>query len=137
MFTYVICVGVDCGPLTPLVNGHIVIDETILGSIVTYSCIEGYILSDDGNRICQSNGQWSGFEPVCEALEGNGDCGSLPNPIGGSVVISLTSVGSHVEYTCNEGHKIVSGNEFRYCQDNGVWSGEAAVCEGISIVNLY
>ena len=131
-FTELFCqfAGVDCGSLTAPLNGFIDIEETTLGSVVSYSCQRGYILSNDESRVCQSTGVWSGEEPICEGLEG-GDCGALPNPIGGAVVVSGTSVGSSADYTCDEGYKLTRGDKIRYCQDNQHWSGEEAVCEGI------
>ena len=44
-----------------LVNG-----STTLNSAVKYECRMGLQLVGSTNRICQSNGQWSGQEPRCE-----------------------------------------------------------------------
>ena len=44
-----------------LVNGSITLNST-----VKYECRMGLQLVGSANRICQSNGQWSGQEPRCE-----------------------------------------------------------------------
>ena len=58
---------VDCGALSAPENGLLVINDTTLGSLVTYSCIEGYNLIGDGMRTCLDNGSWSGQDPVCQS----------------------------------------------------------------------
>ena len=34
--------------------------------VVVYKCDEGYSLIGPSKRVCQSNGKWSGEEPLCE-----------------------------------------------------------------------
>ncbi len=36
------------------------------GSVATYSCDTGYIVTGLSQRECESNGKWSGMEPTCE-----------------------------------------------------------------------
>ena len=55
----------DCGdPGTPT-DGSRTINSTIVGSVVMYSCNEGFMLEGDENRVCQSNQEWSGELPNC------------------------------------------------------------------------
>lgn len=35
------------------------------GSVVTHTCNEGFTLSGDAVRTCQSNGEWTGFRITC------------------------------------------------------------------------
>ena len=121
--------ALDCGPLNNPINGEIDIDQTTLGSVVTYSCLIGYLLTGEETRVCLASGKWSGDEPICETVEG-GDCNTLPNPVGGTVTLSGTSVGSRADYTCDEGYSRSQGDKQRFCRPNLHWSGEAAVCEG-------
>ena len=59
----------DCGPLSPPVNG--VVDQlrgTRFMDETFYTCLDGYVLtpSDSQTRICTETGQWSGSDPTCE-----------------------------------------------------------------------
>lgn len=58
------------------------------------------------------------------------DCGRLPSPDNGRVVHRGTTAGSVATYTCNPGHTLQGGNEFRQCFDGVGWSGSAPTCEG-------
>lgn len=62
-----LCVSViDCGELSPPVNGFIKYKESVFESIATYSCKQGYDLVGDVMRLCDGSGLWSGSTPVCE-----------------------------------------------------------------------
>ena len=121
----------DCGSLSHPINGYVNVQSTTLGSVATYSCIDSYQLSHYESRVCQSNADWSGEEPICESLEGT-DCGFLADPVGGAVTLSGTFAGEKAEYTCNEGYIKSGGDSVRVCQENQKWSGEAAICDGRS-----
>ena len=60
---------VDCYRPQPFPNGTftLVNGSTTLNSTVMYECRMGFQLVGSANRICQSNGQWSGQEPMCES----------------------------------------------------------------------
>ena len=60
-------VGIDCGGLRDPLYGRVDLDGTTLGSLATYSCNDGFVLEGDQMRKCQSDGQWSGREPVCKS----------------------------------------------------------------------
>ena len=55
------------------------------------------------------------------------DCGNLPDPTNGRVVLSGTIFRSTATYQCFSGYTI-SGTETRTCQDDGEWSGVAPTC---------
>ena len=55
----------DCGSLNNPANGRVSFTETFGGSVANYSCDQGYMLCGAENRICQSNGTWSGSPPEC------------------------------------------------------------------------
>ena len=69
LFPLNLAAGVDCGPLSPPVNG--VVDQsrgTRFTDETLYTCLEGYVLtpSDSQIRICTETGQWSGSDPTCD-----------------------------------------------------------------------
>ena len=60
----------DCGPPAGIENGYLDYDLTLNGSVATYSCNEGYILTGEDSVTCLTNvtmilGEWSGGPPVC------------------------------------------------------------------------
>ena len=68
MCLHLIFTVVDCGSLEALPNGSITLDNgrTTFNSCAVYKCNEGFHLNGSANRMCKSNGQWSGSEPICE-----------------------------------------------------------------------
>ena len=60
--------AVDCGALPNPLNGAVNTPNTVLGSQATYSCLgSGYILVGDSSRLCDTDGTWTGSQPVCES----------------------------------------------------------------------
>ena len=58
------------------------------------------------------------------------DCGTLSEPANGGIDLSNgTLAGAVAIYTCDPSFRLI-GVEFRLCQENGSWSGEAPICEG-------
>ena len=59
--------GITCPDLDPIGNGTLVISGSGLGSTATYSCDDGYILSDGFTvRVCTEHGEWTGRAGFCE-----------------------------------------------------------------------
>ena len=54
-----------CGPLPPPDNGIVDVPITTVGSVATYSCDNGFLVSGNSQRICQMDGFWSGSAPTC------------------------------------------------------------------------
>ena len=61
-------IALDCGPLSPPINGEVNTPSTLLGSQATYSCLgSGYILRGDSSRQCSTSGEWTGTRPICDS----------------------------------------------------------------------
>jgi CUB/sushi domain-containing protein len=120
------CTKIDCGdPGTPS-NGRLSLsDGTNFGSIVTYSCSEGYRLEGAETRTCLSGRVWSGSRPVCVSI-GCGNPGSISN---GNVIFSSSfDRFSIAEFSCSSGYTL-SGSQTRVCLANGLWSAAQPDCE--------
>ena len=59
---------VACPVLFAPANGNIDITVTTPGSTVSYSCDPGYVLEGSAMRMCQTNGVWTGSDPVCNRM---------------------------------------------------------------------
>ena len=67
-----ILTAVDCGTLSPPVNGAVMLTGTTLNSMAEFTCNEGYTLSGGRTRECQSNAEWSGVSnPTCNSESTN------------------------------------------------------------------
>ena len=59
-----------CPPLAPIANGMITygpdtVPDYSVGTIATYMCDDGFNLGENMVRVCQSDGTFSGTDPVC------------------------------------------------------------------------
>lgn len=120
------CDPVDCGSLTPPANGDVVAPTTTLGSIASYFCDAGFMMSGGtASRTCQTDGTWDGTPPMCvpEII----DCGAPPSPTNGSVSAPDTTAGNFATYSCNSGFRQFTG-EYAICQADGTWLGRAPEC---------
>ena len=60
----VILAQFECGPLPPLLNGQILIEN----GKATYICDRGFSLIGKESRFCDLSNNWSGSQPVCEGM---------------------------------------------------------------------
>lgn len=126
------CEPVTCSEVNhSLPNGVASTVSNTFGGQVTYVCLPGFILEGVATRDCQANGQWSGEEPRCVALE----CEAPPPIEQGTVTGTDFRVGDIVEYTCEKGHDLV-GARLLTCLLGQLWNGSAPTCERTACVPL-
>ena len=127
-------------------NGNITYDPTT--NVITHSCDPGYTPSPTGQRMCQSNNQWSGTTVNCECMREKMRydsgcvltdfcslytvimCPTLSNPENGQVLVKTHTVGGVATYNCNNGFTL-TGAEQRMCVQNGVggsWTAKQPTC---------
>ncbi|XP_053375876.1 furin-1-like [Mercenaria mercenaria] len=105
----------DCQPLVSGEGNYVVVTYTQEGVIAKYSCYEGYLYTEgDLTRTCGDDGVWTGSEPVCDI-----DCGELNAPDNGNVSFPGTSYGFEAVYSCKDGYIPISGDDERYCLEDG------------------
>ena len=143
---------VTCDKLRDPRNGDVDLTGITVGSRAKYSCDRGFDLKGDQVRKCQSNGQWSGSEPICKSkqmffvLKINlfqtflfpnkfffhpeiiVTCAKLSDPRNGNVDLTGLTVGSTAKYFCNRGFEL-KGSQVRNCLFNGQWSGSEPICK--------
>ena len=59
---------VDCGALSDPANGSVVHSSTLVGSSASYTCDEGFVISEVAVRVCTSSREWSGVQPACNGM---------------------------------------------------------------------
>ncbi|XP_011677589.2 sushi, von Willebrand factor type A, EGF and pentraxin domain-containing protein 1 [Strongylocentrotus purpuratus] len=116
---------------------------TIVGSLCTYSCDDGFILQGSSERTCQTSGSWhpngEGI-PVCEAevvtVAPVVECPAIGRPTYPLAVScsNNTQEGSMCTYACVDGFSL-EGSPDRVCQASGSWSPSleiTPICKGVS-----
>jgi len=99
------------------------------GSTLAYTCDTGYSLIGNDLRICVDSGVWSGNAPLCSAAV----CPELPEVVNGVITFTMNSaISISATYSCDTGYAISSAVAVRTC-DQGVWSGTAPICEGMTL----
>ena len=147
---------VQCDVLRNPNNGKVTFIARTVGSFAKYVCNNGYILSGNRFRKCETTG-WTGEAPTCKP-EGENfvkfitfnvyiickhfelhvsynyplvrTCDNLRDPANGDVDQSGNRPGSTATYTCDRGYVLV-GQARRSCKNNGEWSGKAPTCRRI------
>ncbi|XP_064387511.1 uncharacterized protein LOC135335851 isoform X2 [Halichondria panicea] len=126
----------QCLPLPEIANGMIsyLPDNTSdydVGTTAIYLCDDGFFLSGDITRDCQSDGIFSGMEPVCSMISMCADLLAIAN---GDIAYSSTNmprpIGTVASYTCNDGFNI-AGPVSRTCVENagsGMFDMTAPTC---------
>ncbi|XP_071134890.1 uncharacterized protein [Mytilus edulis] len=111
-----------CAIPTLFQNTSRLYDGLTNGSVVTYTCAEGFIASS-GNfvQICNST-HWVGNSPVCQGI-----CDMPPEYNHTTYMFNGITDGSIAEYTCNNGHFHVSGDVRHHCLLPN-WIGVPVVC---------
>ncbi|EDO26939.1 predicted protein, partial [Nematostella vectensis] len=60
------CQAVDCGPLSPPMNGSASGRFTVFPNVVKFSCDKGFNLLGSSIRKCTSKGKWNGSITTCQ-----------------------------------------------------------------------
>uniref|UniRef100_A0AAZ3NYA2 CUB and Sushi multiple domains 3a n=1 Tax=Oncorhynchus tshawytscha TaxID=74940 RepID=A0AAZ3NYA2_ONCTS len=113
-----------CGdPGTPS-NGRVSrLDGTTYSHSVTYSCMDGYLLTGSTTRQCLANATWSGTAPNCTTVT----C-AAPSAISNGVLEGTDfEWGTSVSYSCSPGYEL-SFPAILTCVGNGTWNGMVPQC---------
>uniref|UniRef100_A0AAZ3QFV8 CUB and Sushi multiple domains 2 n=1 Tax=Oncorhynchus tshawytscha TaxID=74940 RepID=A0AAZ3QFV8_ONCTS len=97
-------------------------EDFSVGSVVGFSCEQGYVLRGSSERTCQPNSTWVGTQPECH----------------GKITPRNSKILSHdglvfsrsITYTCRDGY-YSNGLLTRHCTVNGSWTGSMPECTGV------
>ncbi|XP_067379775.1 sushi, von Willebrand factor type A, EGF and pentraxin domain-containing protein 1 isoform X2 [Channa argus] len=121
------CVPAECETPPNPEHGWVNVNDTSVGSMVRYTCENGYELEGEHMRQCVSGQLWSNDAPVCRPVS-CGDPGTVANgkTHGGAFVYPVV-----LHYDCNPGF-VLKGSDTIACQANGKWNGQKPHCEPVS-----
>ncbi|XP_071351960.1 complement C2 [Trachinotus anak] len=97
-----------------------------VGTMQSFSCMEGFTLYGSAERNCTITGEWTGTTPVCDNHAN--DC-SDPGVPPGAQRSGRFHTGEKVVYLCQTGLTLLGSAE-RVCLENREWSGSAPRCQG-------
>ncbi|XP_019469128.2 CUB and sushi domain-containing protein 1-like [Meleagris gallopavo] len=118
-----ICKAITCGPPPPVLYGKVEGSDYRWGASVSYSCAEGYQLSNTAILSCEGRGVWRGDIPQCLPVF----CGDPGTPAEGRLNGKSFTYRSEVSFQCRPPF-ILIGSSRRFCQADGTWSGIQPTC---------
>ncbi|TSK20013.1 Excitatory amino acid transporter 2 [Bagarius yarrelli] len=134
-FTGLQCENTEFGCVTPPKPTHgdhfLLYKDGDTATTVRYLCFKPYELRGVSERICLSNGTWSGSAPTCtrdkDAIRKQ--CPPLSQIQNGYSlkVIGTDGAIKSMEFFCNNSFVLI-GNSTRNCLLDGTWSGRQPLC---------
>ncbi|KAM9616088.1 CUB and sushi domain-containing protein 1-like [Morphnus guianensis] len=115
--------AITCGPPPPVLYGKVEGSDYRWGASVSYSCAEGYQLSNTAILSCEGRGIWRGDIPQCLPVF----CGDPGTPAEGRLNGKSFTYRSEVSFQCRPPF-ILIGSSRRFCQADGTWSGIQPTC---------
>uniref|UniRef100_A0A3Q2PYT7 Sushi, von Willebrand factor type A, EGF and pentraxin domain containing 1 n=1 Tax=Fundulus heteroclitus TaxID=8078 RepID=A0A3Q2PYT7_FUNHE len=122
------CIPAECETPPNPEHGFLNVTDGPVGSVVSYSCEEGYELVGEPERQCVSGRLWTPIDaPVCRPVS----CGDP------GVVANCTTHGKDFVYPevllfeCYPGF-VLKGIDTIACQADGTWNGRKPSCEPVS-----
>ena len=122
------CDAVVCPSPPPATDkGSLLGTNTSYGSIVNYTCNEGYEPTSSAVLTCGGDGRWNSTAPDCTKVT----C-PIPEPFeNGHVVGKERRYGDTIDYTCSSRFRLTGGDKKRSCLATAKWSGGAPLCKEI------
>ncbi|XP_064386406.1 uncharacterized protein LOC135334956 isoform X2 [Halichondria panicea] len=129
------CERLICPDIIIPANGVITYNPTTtprdVGSMASYSCTTGYLMTGLAVRMCTVTGWSTGDDPVCTAI-----CPDLPALVNGMIFYNPLSTprlqGTVARHFCIvTGYQLSSSTTTRTCQSNRTWSGSSLICNPV------
>ncbi|XP_025023614.1 CUB and sushi domain-containing protein 1-like, partial [Python bivittatus] len=118
-----ICKVITCGPPPQVLYGKVEGSDFHWGSSISYSCADGYHLSNSAILSCEGTGVWRGDVSQCLPVF----CGEPGIPANGRLIGKSFTYRSEVTFQCRPS-LILIGSSRRVCQADGTWSGIQPTC---------
>ena len=127
------CEPISCRSLRALMNGMLASSNGFFfRSVVRFTCLDGYTISNTNPLQCLANKQWNGSEPTCHAVM----CPPLPDPANGFIEgPNFAHFMFAIVVRCNEGFAAVGDTRLE-CTSNATWSNDLPSCDPIVCPDL-
>ncbi|CAI8041017.1 Sushi, von Willebrand factor type A, EGF and pentraxin domain-containing protein 1, partial [Geodia barretti] len=89
-------------------------------SVCVEQCPSPFVSNSDSICVCPEG-------TTGHNCEDDVDCGSLTDPVNGTISLTGTAFNSTATYSCNDGYSLV-GDTTITCLASGLWSGEPPLC---------
>ncbi|KAG8130469.1 hypothetical protein E2320_017145, partial [Naja naja] len=99
------------------------------GSVVSFKCMEGFVLNTSAKIECVRGGQWNPSPLAIQCIPVR--CGEPASIANGYSIGTNYSFGAIVAYSCIRGYYI-KGEKKRTCEATGTWSGTMPTCHPVS-----
>ena len=119
------CLAISCENVSVPQRGSVNSTDTVLGTVLYFTCDDGYTLVGSPSIQCLKNGQWSGRFPLCLLI--NIDCGDPGTPVHSIKFYDNTTLGSVINFTCLSGFMLVGASSIQ-CNSDGRWSDMLPQC---------
>ncbi|XP_063750705.1 sushi, von Willebrand factor type A, EGF and pentraxin domain-containing protein 1 isoform X1 [Eleginops maclovinus] len=120
------CTPAECEKPQSPEHGWVNVTDSSFGSMVRYSCEEGYELEGEAVRQCVSARLWTHDAPVCRPVS----CGD-PGAIASGSAQGAFVYPEVLKYECSAGF-VLKGIDTMACGSDGRWKGEKPRCEPVS-----
>ncbi|XP_042551824.1 sushi, von Willebrand factor type A, EGF and pentraxin domain-containing protein 1 [Dipodomys spectabilis] len=100
-----------------------------VGSVVSFKCMEGFVLNTSAKIECMRGGQWNPSPLSIQCIPVR--CGEPPRIMYGYASGSNYSFGAMVAYSCHKGFYI-KGEKKSTCEATGQWSSPIPTCHPVS-----
>ncbi|CAG5134449.1 unnamed protein product, partial [Candidula unifasciata] len=111
------CQATSCGTAPPAdPNGNMLVaagNGLSYGTVLRYSCNQGYDLIGDPTMFCDSNGSYVGRAGTCRILTCH-----VSSILNGVISSNKVQVGQQVNVTCNPGYRSTTGENTMTCNSN-------------------
>uniref|UniRef100_A0A8C2AZW3 Sushi, von Willebrand factor type A, EGF and pentraxin domain-containing protein 1 n=1 Tax=Cyprinus carpio TaxID=7962 RepID=A0A8C2AZW3_CYPCA len=124
--SFPVCKQVFCGPPPEVAFGDPSDALSYFGSVVTYSCMDGFTLRKESSVRCQADGNWSKPYPECIPVE----CPHPEDIPNGIVDVQGLMYLSTAVYSCKAGYDL-AGNSTVLCGQSGQWIGGVPICHPV------
>ncbi|CAH1799759.1 unnamed protein product [Owenia fusiformis] len=105
-------------------DGFIDVSGKTCGTVARFSCSDCFVLVGSPTTTCESSGQWSHENPICQVKT----CPDISDPFeNGEVDTTSNTCGTTATYKCGDCFDLV-GESIRTCWNDGEWSAPEPVC---------
>ena len=107
-------------------NATVASQPFLVDTVISYQCDIGHIMDEQGMKVCEQSGTWSGTAINCYPLS----CNAITSIQYGEVTGDTFTYLSVIDFTCHPGFQLFGATSV-ICTENGSWSSQQPSCNPI------